>query len=153
MQNDLEVRLSILQAAYEHFLEAGGLAQFDRFEALERGLKQGYLTIVLHNTNACPKCKMWTSQTVCPNCKTQLGCDDANPGCLSQMAEQKQPDSFKCHGCDAVIEIDDSIPARRVFEWANGTTGEKHPYCFKCDDILIQDGELPNAKKKREVQS
>jgi len=75
-QSDLEVRLSILQNAYEQFLEAGGLVQFERFEALERGLKQGYLTIVLHNTNACPKCKMWTSQTVCPNCKTQLGCDD-----------------------------------------------------------------------------
>lgn len=149
-QSDLEVRLSILQNAYEQFLEAGGLAQFERFEAFERGLKQGYLTIVLHNTNACPKCQMWTSQTVCPNCKTQLGRE-------SEMAENANlkpiEQAFTCHGCDAEIIINQDDPKRCVFEWVDTKTSGSNLYCYDCDDILIQDGVLPNAKKKMEVQS
>jgi len=157
MQNDLEVRLSILQAAYEHFLEAGGLVQFERFEALERGLKQGYLNLVLHNTNACPKCQMWTAMTVCPNCKTQLGCDDEGlpHGELEMIASgslKPIEQAFTCYGCDTEITINRDDPNRRMFDWTDAKTGRKNPYCFNCDGILIQDGELPNAKKKREVQ-
>lgn len=81
----------------------------------------------------------------------------ANPGCLSQMAEDliliPIEQAFTCHVCDTEIIINQDDPKRRMFEWTDGTTGEKHPCCFDCDDILIQDGELPNAKKKQEVQS
>lgn len=92
----------------------------------------------------------------------------ANPGCLSQMAEglphrqlemvasgKLKPieQAFTCHGCNAEIVINQDDPKCRMFEWAEGKTGKKIPYCYNCDDILIQDGELPNAKKKREVQS
>lgn len=83
----------------------------------------------------------------------------ANPGCLSQMAEGLQirgiglRPSFTCHGCNAEIVIDKDNPKCRMFEWTDVKTCQKNPYCYDCDDILIQDGDLPNAKKKMEVQS
>lgn len=99
----------------------------------------------------------------------------ANPGCLSQMAEglphrelemitsgNLKPNfdlpacpegSFTCHGCDAVIEEDDSIPAKRVFDWVDVRTNRNNSYCFDCDWILLQDGAVPNAERNREVQS
>lgn len=92
----------------------------------------------------------------------------ANPGCLSQMAEglphrqlemvasgKLKPieQAFTCHGCNAEIVINQDDPKCRMFEWTEGKTGKKIPYCYNCDDILVQDGELPNAKKKMEVQS
>ena len=92
----------------------------------------------------------------------------ATPGCLSQMAEglphrqlemvasgKLKPieQAFTCHGCNAEIVINQDDPKCRMFEWTEGKTGKKIPYCYNCDDILVQDGELPNAKKKMEVQS
>lgn len=81
----------------------------------------------------------------------------ANPGCLSEMAENATlkpiEQAFTCHGCSKEITINQDDPRHRVFEWADGKTSEKHPYCYDCDDILIQDEILPNAKKKMEVQS
>lgn len=91
----------------------------------------------------------------------------ANPGCLSQMAEGLPhrelqmvasgslipiEQAFTCHGCNAEITINRDDPNRRMFDWTDAKTGRKNPYCFNCDWILIQDGELPNAKKKKEVQ-
>ena len=71
------------------------------------------------------------------------------------MAESLKPieQAFTCHGCDKEIIINQDDPKRRMFDWKDGKTGEKKPYCFDCDDILIQDEILPNAKKKMEVQS
>lgn len=92
----------------------------------------------------------------------------ATPGCLSQMAEglphrqlemvasgKLKPikQAFTCHGCNAEIIINQDDPKCRIFEWIEGKSGKKNPYCYNCDDILIQDRELPNAKKKMEVRS
>jgi hypothetical protein len=95
----------------------------------------------------------------------------ANPGCLSQMAEESKPSetpftdhlhsvlkpnidialaSFICAGCQTVIKIDESIPARRAFVWTEQKTGKKNSYCIDCDDKLIQGIDLPN--EKMEVQ-
>lgn len=70
---DSEVRLSILQAAFDQYLEAGGRA----------GMSGNVNPIIqLYGVSICGNCRLWTLEKECPVC--------ANPGCLSQMAENME---------------------------------------------------------------
>lgn len=57
---------------------------------------------------------------------------------------------FECEGCGVVIEVDDSIPERRVFTWTGEKDGVEHDYCADCDWLLIQDQPLPRKGGKDE---
>lgn len=59
-QSDSEVRLSILQSAFEQWLEAGGNADI--------GMGGTWLTLYLRDVRACGNCKFWTTQNTCPAC-------------------------------------------------------------------------------------
>ena len=56
---ECEVRLSILQAAFDQYLEAGGQA----------AMVESYgPTIRLFGVSVCGKCKLWTLEKACPVC-------------------------------------------------------------------------------------
>lgn len=60
--SDLEVRLSILQTAYQQALAAGLKAQSQS--------QNGKLLIVLHGVAKCPTCQEWRAEGKCPTCAT-----------------------------------------------------------------------------------
>lgn len=60
--NDLEVALSILQSAFDQFLEAGGRAKL--FPVPQSSI----LTVEIHGALKCHKCEAWTTLTNCPGC-------------------------------------------------------------------------------------
>jgi hypothetical protein len=56
---------------------------------------------------------------------------------------------FTCRGCGAK-KIPDGDPKNAAFIWTDVKTKTKRPYCFECDDKLIQDVQLPLEKRTRE---
>lgn len=60
--SDLEVRLSILQTAYQQALAAGLKAQSQS--------RDGRVLIVLHGVAQCPTCQEWRAKGNCPTCAT-----------------------------------------------------------------------------------
>lgn len=73
--NDLEIELSILQSAYERFLEAGGKAKVINIrDGLSLGVASGVFTLEIHGVNICPIDDAWTTETKCPQCGKELGC-------------------------------------------------------------------------------
>ena len=60
--NDSEVALSILQSAFDQFLEAGGLARLHQMP------QSTILAIEIHGVVKCHKCEAWTTLTLCPGC-------------------------------------------------------------------------------------
>lgn len=59
-QNDIEVALSILQTAFDQFLEAGGSS------GISSG--GGHLTLTIAGVQVCGICQLWTTEKACPVC-------------------------------------------------------------------------------------
>lgn len=62
MQTDSEVALSILQSAFDQFLEAGGLARLHQMP------QSTILAIEIHGVVKCHNCEAWTTLMICPGC-------------------------------------------------------------------------------------
>lgn len=67
---------------------------------------------------------------------------------MKQRFDKQDGEQFSCCGCSKTIVVKNDEPKRRVFVWIDRNKRKK-PYCFDCDDLLIQDQELPNEKLKR----
>lgn len=59
--------------------------------------------------------------------------------------DKNNGDEFTCYGCSKKVVVENSEPTLRAFAWED-RKGKKHDYCFDCDDLLLQDQELPNRK-------
>ena len=64
--SDSEVELSLLQSAFERFLEAGGQARLHQMP------QSTILLIELWGVTKCHNCEAWTTLTTCPGCQTTL---------------------------------------------------------------------------------
>ena len=64
---------------------------------------------------------------------------------MSERAKQKP---FTCRGCGAK-KRPDGKPQNAAFIWTDEKTKTCRPYCYECDDKLIQGVPLPKEKNER----
>lgn len=62
----------------------------------------------------------------------------------SDKTEYSDNEEFVCAGCAMTKLVNLADPKTRAFVW--GDKGKQKPYCFDCDDCLIQGVELPNEQ-------
>jgi hypothetical protein len=55
---------------------------------------------------------------------------------------------FTCRGCGE-RKTPDGNPKNAAFVWTDTKTKTRRPYCYDCDDKLIQDAPLPRVKRTR----
>lgn len=64
------------------------------------------------------------------------------------MSNRASWELFICHGCGA-RKTPDGNPRNHAFIWTDEKTKTRRPYCYNCDDKLIQDVPLPKEKNER----
>lgn len=66
---------------------------------------------------------------------------------LIKERSQTKHKAFTCGGCGE-RKTPDGAPRNAAFVWTHVKTKKRTPYCYECDDKLIQGVELPKEKSR-----